>query len=57
MASSSLDLIFVDLRRTTKLITPHTNKEMITNFAVNNNSVMGLDLKAGAWASMITAIK
>ena len=57
MASYSLDLIFVDLRRTTKLTVPRTNKDIITNFAVNKNSVMGLDLKAGARAAMIPAIK
>ena len=57
MASYSLDLIFVDLRRTTKLTIPHTNKEMITNFAVNNDTFTGLDLKAGARAAMIPAIK
>ena len=57
MASYQLDLIFVDLRRTTKLTIPHTNKEMITNFAVNNVTFMGLDLKAGARAAMIPAIK
>ena len=47
----------MDLRRTTKLTIPHTNKEMITNFAVNNDTSMGLDLKAGARAAMIPAIK
>ena len=57
MASYQLNLIFVDLRRTTKLTIPHTNKEMITNFAVNNDTFMGLDLKAGARAAMIPAIK
>ena len=57
MASYSLDLIFVDLRRTTKLTISHTNKEMITNLAVNNVTFMGLDLKAGARAAMIPAIK
>ena len=57
MASYSLDLIFVDLRRTTKLTIPHTNKEMITNFAVNNVTFMGLDLKSGARPAMIPAIK
>ena len=57
MASYSLDLIFVDLLRTTKLTIPHTNKEMITSFAVNNDSVMGLDIKAGARAAVIPAIK
>ena len=57
MATYSLDLIFVDLRRTTKLTIPHTNKEMITNFAVNDVTFMGLDLKAGARAAMVPAIK
>lgn len=57
MASYSLGLIFVDLCRTTKLTIPHTNKEMTTNFAVNNVTFMGLDLKAGARAAMIPAIK
>ena len=57
MASYSLGLIFVDLCRTTKLTIPHTNKEMITNFAVNNVTFMGLDLKAGARPAMIPAIK
>ena len=57
MASYSLGLIFVDLCRTTKLTIPYINKEMITNFAVNNVTFMGLDLKAGARAAMIPAIK
>ena len=47
----------MDLLRTTKLTIPHTNKEMITSFAVNNDSVMGLDIKAGARAAVIPAIK
>ena len=57
MASYSLYLIFVDLSRTTKLTIPHTNKKMITNFEVNNVTFMGLDVKAGARAAMIPAIK
>ena len=58
MASYSLGLIFVDLCRTKKLTIPHTNKEMITNFAVNIvTSFMGLDLNAGERAAMIPAIK
>ena len=47
----------MDLLRTTKLTIRHTNKEMITSFAVNNDSVMGLDIKAGERAAVIPAIK
>ena len=39
----------MDFRRTTRLTIPHTNKEMITSLAVNNDSVMGLDLKGGVY--------
>ena len=52
----------MDLRRTTRLTIPHTNKEMITRFtslAVNNDSVifMGLNLKAGIRAVVIPVSK
>ena len=47
----------MDLCRTTRLTISHTNNEMMKSFAVNNNSVMRLDLKAGVRAVVIPVNK
>ena len=56
MGSFSLDSVFfVDLRKTTELTIPYTNKEMFTSFSgKSNDSVMELELKAGARAVVIS---